>query len=65
MTIKTRPATPEFRDGYERVFGKKTADGYTHKTYAIEGAIRTPEMRMALDRSMQLLRGVGLIRGDR
>ena len=51
--IITRPATPEFRDGYDRIFGKKTSDGYTYHTYQIEGAIRTPEIQAALERSMR------------
>jgi hypothetical protein len=115
--IKTRPATPEFRDGYDRIFSSKPgvprsvdeiydcmieagagrkvivldvsgtqlgcvvtenakynrklaaalfrsvmAPHCTYKTYEIEGALRTPETRAALDRSMRIMNGVGQIR---
>ena len=50
--IKTRPATPEFRDGYDRIFaGKK----YDYVTYPVDGADRSPEMQVAMDRSMQVI----------
>lgn len=54
--IITHPATPEYRDGYDRIFGKKrdkTDDGYTYATYKIDGAYRSPAMKAALAHSMQ------------
>lgn len=45
--IKTRPATPEYRENWDRI--------YTKVTYQIDGAYRSPEMQRALDKSMQVV----------
>lgn len=39
MTIKTKPATDEYRDGYERIFGGKTAASAVGKNPMIQAAL--------------------------
>lgn len=55
-TYRTPPASPEYRENWERIFGKKEPE-YQYVTYPIEGADRSTAMETALKRSMEIVPG--------
>ena len=43
MTIKTKPATAEYRDGYDRIFSKHPVSAFGRATIKMEGGVADPD----------------------
>ena len=43
MTIKTKPATAEYRDGYDRIFSKQPVSAFGRATIKMEDGVCDPD----------------------